>query len=379
VVWGHEHESRPLPEEFVEPGFHVIQPGSSVCTSLSVGESLKKHISLVQVRGTQFKVTALPLLSVRPLILEEAGLMVDLSVRVAALAAKGAEEGRERWAKRQAWLNLAGVAKCVYRQGERDFCEKPLIRLKVPAGAGKTTNQKFGLQFSDVVGNPENLLHFSKKTGRPGNLPGLAGLEFEDGQVVNEDLQVEQTVQDLIFNYMNPNDPSCVLEVFPEHNLNQAVQAFVISGESQAIDRYVKQVVSTASRDLVCELSKDRAGRVFEKDKVSRRVKDWLRAKTDHIRRDTLVEESSASSPVLLVSDPQTAESDRRAEPVDDFWFDENVSDGGAVNSKKRPLEEELQSQAKRRPPLVASPKPKAARARKPLPLLSQQSRSIRN
>ena len=75
VVWGHEHECIAEPWQSVAgqgadeedaKGFYVTQPGSTVATSLVEGESKPKHCLLLEVRGIEFRCTALPLRSVRP-------------------------------------------------------------------------------------------------------------------------------------------------------------------------------------------------------------------------------------------------------------------------------------------------------------------------
>ncbi|EFN51895.1 hypothetical protein CHLNCDRAFT_139495 [Chlorella variabilis] len=53
VVWGHEHECLAEPWESVEGRFHVVQPGSSVATALSEGESRRKHCVMVEIVGQQ--------------------------------------------------------------------------------------------------------------------------------------------------------------------------------------------------------------------------------------------------------------------------------------------------------------------------------------
>ena len=42
VIWGHEHECQIDPSYNAEQDFYVIQPGSSVATSLSQGETVPK-------------------------------------------------------------------------------------------------------------------------------------------------------------------------------------------------------------------------------------------------------------------------------------------------------------------------------------------------
>ncbi|CAG2057002.1 unnamed protein product, partial [Timema podura] len=49
VMWGHEHECRIAPEWNPSQSFYVTQPGSSVATSLSKGETAEKHVGLLQV------------------------------------------------------------------------------------------------------------------------------------------------------------------------------------------------------------------------------------------------------------------------------------------------------------------------------------------
>jgi double-strand break repair protein MRE11 len=43
VVWGHEHECLIDPVYNAEQTFFVVQPGSSVATSLSQGETVPKY------------------------------------------------------------------------------------------------------------------------------------------------------------------------------------------------------------------------------------------------------------------------------------------------------------------------------------------------
>lgn len=73
VVWGHEHDSHPVPWE-TSNSFHLMQPGSSIVTSLTQGESLPKHITLLEVDGDNFRVTPIPLKTSRPLIYHELSL-----------------------------------------------------------------------------------------------------------------------------------------------------------------------------------------------------------------------------------------------------------------------------------------------------------------
>lgn len=75
VVWGHEHDCRIHPEEVNGVGYFVTQPGSSVATSLSEGESLDKHIGVLHVCGNEFKIEPIKLQTVRPFVFKSIDLM----------------------------------------------------------------------------------------------------------------------------------------------------------------------------------------------------------------------------------------------------------------------------------------------------------------
>lgn len=54
-----------------QAGFHIIQPGSSIPTSLTAGEALQKHAVLLEIRGDSFRSTFIPLRTARPIEVAE--------------------------------------------------------------------------------------------------------------------------------------------------------------------------------------------------------------------------------------------------------------------------------------------------------------------
>ncbi len=54
--------------------FYITQPGSSVATSLSEGESKKKHIGLLEIHKEEFRLKPIPLNSVRPFVMASIAL-----------------------------------------------------------------------------------------------------------------------------------------------------------------------------------------------------------------------------------------------------------------------------------------------------------------
>ena len=74
VVWGHEHECLITPSESLVGTFRITQPGSSVATSLTMGEARRKQVGVLDVRGQQFRLRPVPLGSVRSFALGDASL-----------------------------------------------------------------------------------------------------------------------------------------------------------------------------------------------------------------------------------------------------------------------------------------------------------------
>jgi double-strand break repair protein MRE11 len=74
VVWGHEHECLITPSESLVGTFRITQPGSSVATSLTMGEARRKQVGILDIRGQQFRLKPVPLGSVRSFALGDASL-----------------------------------------------------------------------------------------------------------------------------------------------------------------------------------------------------------------------------------------------------------------------------------------------------------------
>lgn len=78
VIWGHEHECRISPLHNAQQGFQVIQPGSSVATSLSESEAVPKYVGMLKVRGKTFKLDKFRLKTVRPFAMNTIYLSEEL-------------------------------------------------------------------------------------------------------------------------------------------------------------------------------------------------------------------------------------------------------------------------------------------------------------
>jgi double-strand break repair protein MRE11 len=176
VVWGHEHECLIDPRRNPETGFHVMQPGSSVATSLIPGEAVPKHVAILNITAKTFHVDKIPLKTVRPFVTDE--LVLSTDKRFKGVDKK--KENRQEITKRlmdiveemiqkanDDWLSIQG-------EGDEDLEQPlPLIRLKVeytaPEGGKYDVEnpQRFSNRFVGKVANTNDVVYFyRKKTGQ---------------------------------------------------------------------------------------------------------------------------------------------------------------------------------------------------------------------
>jgi double-strand break repair protein MRE11 len=175
VVWGHEHECLIEPRENQEMGFHVMQPGSSVATSLVPGEAVAKHVAVVSITGKEFDVELHRIKSVRPFITKEIVLGSDdrfkdlahvkdnrtkLGTKLEDAVLELIQEATDEWLAIQD------------EEVQPEHIPLPLIRLKIEYSApdgGKfdvENPQRFSNRFVGKVANCSDVVQFyRKKTG----------------------------------------------------------------------------------------------------------------------------------------------------------------------------------------------------------------------
>ncbi|XP_010704414.1 double-strand break repair protein MRE11 isoform X3 [Meleagris gallopavo] len=158
VVWGHEHECKITPAQNEQQHFYVTQPGSSVVTSLSPGEAVKKHVGLLRVKGKKMKMQRIALETVRTFYMEDVVLAdhpelfnPDNPKVIQAIQAFCME-------KVEMMLDNAERE----RLGNPRQPEKPLIRLRVDYTGGfePFIIHRFSQKFMDRVANPKDIIHF---------------------------------------------------------------------------------------------------------------------------------------------------------------------------------------------------------------------------
>lgn len=172
IVWGHEHECLIDPRYNPEMHFNVMQPGSSVATSLVPGEAVPKHVAILNVTGKEFKVEKIRIKSVRPFVTRELVLAEDK--RFKSLAKE--KDNRQKLTKKlmEVVEDLIEEAMAEWHavQDDDEPPEEPplpLIRLRVEYSApdgGRydcENPQRFSNRFVGKVANVNDVVQFYRK------------------------------------------------------------------------------------------------------------------------------------------------------------------------------------------------------------------------
>ncbi|KAL3421537.1 DNA repair protein [Phlyctema vagabunda] len=257
VVWGHEHECLIDPRYNPETLFHVMQPGSSVATSLVPGEAVAKHVAILNITGKDFKVEKHRIKSVRPFVTRDLVLATDKRFKnlaklkdnrqqVTAELMNVVEELIEE-AKTE-WLSI---------QDEEIPAEEiplPLIRLKVeytaPEG-GKfdcENPQRFSNRFVKKVANVNDVVVFyRKKVGATRKSNG----EKDDGlpeDTILSNMAIDSVKIDrLVKEFLTAQS----LKILPQAPFGDAMIQFVDKDDKHAMETFVDVSLTAQVKEML--------------------------------------------------------------------------------------------------------------------------------
>ncbi|GLC63182.1 meiotic recombination [Pleodorina starrii] len=253
AVWGHEHECRPdaVPIRGEGEGRYVVQPGSTVATALSEGESRPKHALLLEVKAAQFRLQKFRLRTVRPFEFEfvalkdaKPPLRPEDAEGVADFLAAKIQEMITRAAASALQLPSADPgASGGGAPGSEGAPRLPLIRLRVDYTGFSTVNaQRLGQRFVGKVANPNDMLQWTKAAtrkvkaeGEGGSAAG-GGYEEEEGGYLRPEALDQSRIEDLIRQHLGPN----ALEVLPDDELAIALHNFVEKDDKNALTQCIE-------------------------------------------------------------------------------------------------------------------------------------------
>ncbi|XP_072954347.1 double-strand break repair protein MRE11 [Typha angustifolia] len=216
IVWGHEHECLVDPQEVPGMGFHISQPGSSVATSLIDGEAKAKHVLLLEIKGSQYRPTKIPLKSVRPF--EYAEVVLKDEAEVDANDQSSVLEYLDKVVR-----NL--IEKGSKATTSRSELKLPLVRVKVDYSGFSTINpQRFGQKYVGKVANPQDILIFSKAAKKR--------------QSVEEKIDASERLRPEELNQQNIEalvaESNLKMEILPVNDLDIALHEFVNKDDKMA-------------------------------------------------------------------------------------------------------------------------------------------------
>ncbi|KAJ4762397.1 Double-strand break repair protein MRE11 [Rhynchospora pubera] len=216
IIWGHEHECLVDPQEVPGMGFHITQPGSSVATSLIDGEAKPKHVLLLEIKGTQYRPTKIPLKSVRPFEYAEVVLKDEADV--------------DPNDQDSVLEYLDKVVQDLIEKSSRSMpttseLKLPLVRIKVDYSGFSTINpQRFGQKYVGKVANPQDILIFSKAAKRRQSVQDTID---ESERLRPEELN-QQNIEALVA------ESNLKMEILPVNDLDIALHDFVNKDDKTA-------------------------------------------------------------------------------------------------------------------------------------------------
>ncbi|CAK7268038.1 meiotic recombination [Sporothrix epigloea] len=263
VIWGHEHECLIDPRKNPETGFYVMQPGSSVATSLVPGEAVPKHVAILSVTGHDFEVEKIPLKTVRPFVTREIVLAseakfkdlakkrdnrAELTRRLMGVVEDMIEEANAEYQSLHTDANRGDV------EGDDEEAPLPLIRLKVEYTAPEGGNfdcenpQRFSNRFAGKVANVNDVVYFHRRKTAAGagaaklSFASLPGGDTGTGADFNT-IKVEALVDEYL--------AAQSLKILPQGEFGDAVNQFVNKDDKHAMDTFVSGSLANQLKDLL--------------------------------------------------------------------------------------------------------------------------------
>jgi double-strand break repair protein MRE11 len=261
VIWGHEHECLIDPVRNPEMGFQVMQPGSSVATSLMPGEAVEKQVTILSVTGREFKSEPIRLRSVRPFIFRDVILADDaqavkigkksehrttLTAHLISIVEDMINEAKSNWEQSQ---EEAGV------EYNSEDAPLPLIRLRVeysfPDGTRKfqiENPQRFSNRFQGRVANTNDVVqfHIKKRTAAASAVAKAARDNAADEEIMkrigNTDIQVSKLVKEFL--------DAQSLTILPTSTFGDAVTNFIEKDDKHAVEEFVTNSLATQLAEL---------------------------------------------------------------------------------------------------------------------------------
>jgi double-strand break repair protein MRE11 len=259
VVWGHEHKCEIEPRTNHEGNFRVMQPGSSVATSLVEGEAEPKHVAILSINGKDCDSKKIRLKTVRPFKYKDIALNDSKQMREIAY-------NQDNRTKVHAYLTeiveeMIEEAKTEWFDLQRESGEKldedtiaplPLIRLRVETTApegGKyeiENPQRFSNRFVDKVANSSDVIQtHRKRVAGARSTKAKADLPDADtmAQLSIDNIKVDKLVREFL--------SAQSLTILPQNQFSESVSLFVDKDDKTAMAGFVDDSLDIQNKQLL--------------------------------------------------------------------------------------------------------------------------------
>lgn len=277
VLWGHEHECIPNPVPNPMTEFDVLQAGLSIATLLAEGELAEKHVFVLNVRGKDYSIEAIPLTTVRPFLL-----------KTISLDESGVEPGPS--SKQSVVEYLTNEVEAAIDEANREFLLRnhlmavdaplPLIRLKVEYSGGYEieNTRRFLNRFVGKVANVNDIIHFYKrrvKTASDTTSENKRG-PSPTADAGKPEINLEHILHQMLLETQ--------LALLPEKGMDYAVKKYLETEDKHVLHGYIGSEIKQEAQHLLgIELDTDQ----FHKDdnhlrKVFKQVLQQIKKEQAH-------------------------------------------------------------------------------------------------
>ncbi|KAF1915164.1 Mre11 DNA-binding presumed domain-containing protein [Ampelomyces quisqualis] len=286
VVWGHEHECLIDPRYNPEMGFHVMQPGSSIATSLMPGEAVPKHVAILSITGKEFQTETIRLKSVRPFIMKEIVLaeekeikkkelwrVTDNRTKITKYLTKLVNELIEE-AKKE-WLELQDDRE----EGDDLEIPLPLVRLRVeytapqPGEFHVENPQRFSNNFVNKVANLNDVVQFYRKK-KPATRTPKNVTEMPEDSVLADLSAGTIKVDKLVKEFLTAQ----TLTILPQNSFGDAVTQYVDKDDKHAMELFVNESLNNQLKHLMAANELDEADIITEMDTYKSELENMFAA-----------------------------------------------------------------------------------------------------
>ena len=263
VIWGHEHECDIQPHINPEMNFKVMQPGSSVATSLVAGEAVPKQVAILSVTGREFKSETIRLKTARPFVFKD--LVLSEHKEAMQMARKDNHRTELTRFLMRVVDELIEQAIAEWREAQNedhvDDDEEhpevplPLIRLRVetsiPDGNAKfdvENPQRFSNRFVGKVANTNDVVQFHSRKKTVLSSTRKAAGDTEEQEIMShlqglDIVKVEKLVREFL--------AAQSLTILPQNYFGDAVGQFIDKDDKHAMESFVNESLESQIKHLL--------------------------------------------------------------------------------------------------------------------------------